>query len=210
VRTPERALLVLAHPREDSLTARAALRARARLEAGGATVDVLDLHAEGFDPRMTPADEPDWADRDKEYSAEVVAHLRRVAAADTIVVVFPVWWFGLPAILKGWFDRVWNYGETYGRSRPRLAGKRMRWLGLTGYGREHFTDGGWDELLDRQLRVGISQFCGIDDAVVRLVHGSVPGRGGDAADHVLTVLAAADAALDDLLGDHAGAPVASG
>ncbi|WP_219414609.1 NAD(P)H-dependent oxidoreductase [Pseudonocardia nigra] len=105
-------------------------------------------------------------------------------------------------------DRVWNHGFAYGRSAPRLAGKRMRWLGLTGYGREHFAAGGWDALLDRQLRVGISRFCGIDDARVRLVHGTVPA--GDDSGHVRGVLAAADAALDDLLGDHAAEPVPVG
>jgi putative NADPH-quinone reductase len=43
-----------------------------------------------------------------------------------------VYWQNVPAILKGWIDRVWNYGFAYGRSRPRLAGKRMLWLSLAG------------------------------------------------------------------------------
>ncbi|MEU0939133.1 NAD(P)H oxidoreductase [Embleya sp. NPDC005971] len=164
------ALVVHAHPRADSLTARVAARVRARLSADGHTVDVLDLHADGFDPRMTVEDEPDWADRDKVYSAEVRAHMARIEAADTIVVVFPVWWFGLPALLQGWIDRVWNHGFAYGRSRPRLAGKRMLWLGLTGYSHEHFAKGGWDDLLDRRLRIGISDFAGIEETRVHLFH----------------------------------------
>lgn len=188
------ALLVLAHPRSDSLTARIAARAHDRLTAGGHTVDVLDLHAEGFDPRMTTEDEPDWADRDKRYSPEVQAHIARVEAADTVVVVFPVWWFGLPALLKGWIDRVWNYGFAYGRSRPRLAGTRMQWIGLAGYSREHFTKGGWDELLDRQLRVGISEFCGIRDARVHLVYDTVATGARDD-----TLLDSADQALSAFL-----------
>ena len=74
-------LLVVAHPRTDSLTAAVAARTRARLLAEGHTVDLLDLAAEGFDPRMTPEDEPDWADRDKKYSPEVHAHMDRIVAA---------------------------------------------------------------------------------------------------------------------------------
>ncbi|MEU5429540.1 NAD(P)H oxidoreductase [Streptomyces olivoreticuli] len=167
------ALLVLAHPRGDSLTARIAHRTRERLAADGYTVDLLDLYAEGFDPRTGPEDEPDWADRDKEYSPEARAHMARIDTADTIVVVFPVWWFGLPAILKGWIDRVWNYGFAYGRSRPRLGAKRMLWLGLSSYPREQFAELGWDTLIDRQLRVGISEFCGIEDASVAFVHDSL-------------------------------------
>ncbi|MET9514150.1 NAD(P)H oxidoreductase [Streptomyces sp. NPDC002994] len=167
------ALLVVTHPRPDSLTAQLAERARVRLAEDGYSVDVLDLHAEDFDPRMIPADEPDWADLDKEYSPEVRAHMRRVEAADTIVVVFPLWWFGLPAILKGWVDRVWNNGFAYGRRVPRLRGKRMLWLGLVAYEEAEFAELGWHEMVGRQLRVGISEYCGIEDAKVHFVYDSL-------------------------------------
>ncbi|WTW95931.1 NAD(P)H oxidoreductase [Streptomycetaceae bacterium NBC_01309] len=187
-----RALLVVAHPRSDALTAAVARRTRDRLADGGYDVDVLDLYAEGFDPRLGPDDEPDWTDRDKVYSAEVRGHQRRVDAADVIVAVFPVWWFGLPAILKGWIDRVWGYGFAYGRSRPRLAAKRMAWIGLAGYGREHFVANGWDEVLERTLRVGISEFCGIRDVSVTLLYDSLESSS--------TLITDADAAVDALLG----------
>ncbi|MFD9561789.1 NAD(P)H oxidoreductase [Streptomyces sp. NPDC059994] len=188
----QHALLVLAHPRGDSLTAQIAHRARERLVDAGYTVDLLDLYAEDFDPRTGPEDEPDWADRDKEYSPEVRSHMDRIDTADTIVVVFPLWWFGLPAILKGWIDRVWNYGFAYGRSRPRLGTKRMLWLGLSSYPREQFAELGWDTLIERQLRVGVSEFCGIKDTSVEFVHDSLSvGSQG---------LAAADSALAAFLG----------
>ncbi|WP_329403951.1 NAD(P)H oxidoreductase [Streptomyces melanogenes] len=188
----QHALLVVAHPRADSLTAQIAQRARARLVDDGYTVDLLDLYAEDFDPRTGPEDEPDWADRDKPYSPEARSHMARIDTADAIVVVFPVWWFGLPAILKGWIDRVWNYGFAYGRSSPRLGAKRMLWLGLSSYPREQFAELGWDAVMERQLRVGVSEFCGIKDASVEFVHDSlsVGPRG----------LAAADTALAAFLG----------
>ncbi|MFF2044535.1 NAD(P)H oxidoreductase [Kitasatospora sp. NPDC058170] len=181
------ALLVLAHPRTDSLTAQLAHRSRARLEAAGFTVDLLDLHAEGFDPRMSPQDEPDWADQDKRYSAEVRAQMRRIDAADVIVAVFPLWWFGLPAILKGWIDRVWNHGFAYGRSSPRLQGKRMLWIPLAAYPQDRFEELGWAGLVDRLLREGISAYCGIEDASVHFVHDSLTAgeKGLDAADDAL-------------------------
>ncbi|MER7055213.1 NAD(P)H oxidoreductase [Streptomyces sp. NPDC000351] len=173
------ALLVHAHPRPDSLTAQLAHRAHARLTADGFTVDVLDLHAEGFDPRMTPEDEPDWADPGKEYSPEVRAHMRRVAVADTIVVVFPLWWFGPPAILKGWIDRVWNHGFAYGSARARLRDKRMLWISLVSYTRGQFAELDWEGPVTRTLRAGISNFCGIEDAAVHLVYDSL--NAGEAA-----------------------------
>lgn len=89
--TTRHTLLVVAHPRADSLTAQVAGHLHARVKDAGGTVDVLDLYAEGFDPRLTPADEPDREDREKRYSPEVHAHMDRIAAADEIVVVFPVW-----------------------------------------------------------------------------------------------------------------------
>ncbi|MGW4895615.1 NAD(P)H oxidoreductase [Kitasatospora sp. NPDC004240] len=185
-----RTLLVVAHPRPDSLTAQLADRARKRLLAAGHEVDLLDLHAEGFDPRMTPEDEPDWADPDKRYSPLVHAHLRRIEAADTIVVVFPLWWFGLPAILKGWIDRVWNNGLTYGRSPAPLHGRRMLWIALAAYQAESFTGQGWREPVTRILREGISVYCGIEDATVHFVHDTL--EAGAAA------LEAADPAVDAL------------
>ncbi|GAA0430486.1 hypothetical protein Aca07nite_39290 [Actinoplanes capillaceus] len=162
------ALVVLAHPRPDSLTAATAARARDRLVADGHTVDLLDLYREGFDPSLLPEDEPDWADAAKTYSPEVRAHMARVAAADVIVVVFPVWWWGLPAMAKGWVDRVWNRGFAYEPST--LHGKRMRWVGLAAGPAAHYATHGFDKILDLQLRVGVSEYCGITDATVHLIH----------------------------------------
>ncbi|QKW36900.1 NAD(P)H oxidoreductase [Actinomadura sp. NAK00032] len=186
------ALLVVGHHRADSLTAHIADRTRVRLEKDGHTVDVLDLHAEGFDPRMTVTDEPDWDDRDKIYSAEVRAHMRRIDASGLVIVVFPVWWYGLPAVLKGWIDRVWNYGFAYGRRTARLGGKRMLWLALAGQSREEYAGHGLGDALAHQLRVGISNYCGITDVAVRFVHDTVsPVAPGPAT--------AADDALEEFL-----------
>ncbi|MFB7832801.1 NAD(P)H oxidoreductase [Streptomyces sp. NPDC056056] len=165
-------LLVLAHPRTDSLTAQVAARLHARIKGEGGTVDVLDLYAEGFDPALRPEDEPDWENREKVYSPEVRAHMDRVLAADDIVVVFPVWWFTPPAILKGWIDRVWNYGFAYGRSRPRLAGKRLLWLALMGGTPEEIARLGMTDALGLMLVTGISEFCGLPDARLRVLHGT--------------------------------------
>lgn len=162
------ALVVSCHPRSDSLTAATSARAGDRLVADGHTVDLLDLYAERFDPSLLPEDEPDWSDHAKEYSAEVQAHMTRVTAADVIVVVFPVWWFSLPAMAKGWVDRVWNRGFAYEPST--LHGKRMLWVGLAGGSATAYAAHGFDKALDLQLRVGISEFCGITDTTVHLVY----------------------------------------
>ncbi|KKB76341.1 NAD(P)H dehydrogenase [Devosia limi DSM 17137] len=111
------ALLVLAHPLRDSLCAHLAGVTATALQQRGASVDVLDLYAEGFDPLLsasertnhygTPAPTPD-----------IIAQQARLAAADVLVLVFPTWWFAVPAILKGWFDRVWAPGFAYDHGTP--------------------------------------------------------------------------------------------
>ncbi|MFR9749852.1 NAD(P)H oxidoreductase [Nocardia sp. 004] len=170
------ALVVIAHPRPDSLTAHIAELSTRRLTAAGYRIDLLDLHAENFDPRMTAADLPAWGNREKTYSPEVENHMRRILAADVIVAVFPVYWMQVPAILKGWIDRVWNYGFAYGRSKPRLAGKRMLWLGLAGVADD---DAGVELLqgaLSAQLNDGIAYYCGLTDSSVGLLPGAEEKR----------------------------------
>lgn len=163
------ALVVVSHHRPDSLTVHIGNVVAGRLKEEGYDVDFLDLNAEGFDPRMTVADQPDWGDREKAYSPEVRAHMERIAAADLIVPVFPVYWNAPPALLKGWIDRVWNYGFSYGRSKPRLAGKRMLWIGTAGAaeGDDYWTS--LRDILDRTLRDGVSHYNGITEAAVEIL-----------------------------------------
>ncbi|MFD9550295.1 NAD(P)H oxidoreductase [Nocardia salmonicida] len=163
------ALVVLGHHRSDSLSAHVADRAVGRLTDAGYTVDFLDLHAENFDPRMTVADQPEWGNRDKVYSPTAEAHMRRLLAADVVVVVFPVYWQSVPALLKGWIDAVWNYGFAYGRSKPRLAGKRILWLGLAGATADDAIVPGMQQLLEAQLNEGLAYYSGFADSRVGLL-----------------------------------------
>ncbi|QQR36396.1 NAD(P)H-dependent oxidoreductase [Devosia oryziradicis] len=118
------ALVVLAHPLGDSLCAHLAREAIDALRARGARVDVLDLYAEDFQPALTAA-ERRLHYATPEPGPEIVALQQRLANADTLVLVFPTWWFSMPAILKGWFDRVWapKFAFEHGTPiRPLLTG----------------------------------------------------------------------------------------
>jgi len=133
-----RLLLVLAHPLADSFAAAVAQAARDTLIANGHEVDWLDLYREGFDPRLSPAERGGYFD--DPYDASAVAPLvERLQAAEGLVLVFPQWWFGFPAILKGWFDRVFAPGVAFahdpagGRILPRLGNiRRLHALTTTG------------------------------------------------------------------------------
>ena len=100
-----RLLLILAHPVADSFAAAVAETAHAALAARGHEVDRLDLYAEQFEPRLSAAEHRAYFREPYDASA-VAPHIARLQAADGLVLVFPTWWFGFPAILKGYFDRV--------------------------------------------------------------------------------------------------------
>ncbi|MFI6956572.1 NAD(P)H oxidoreductase [Nocardia sp. NPDC050408] len=169
------ALVVVAHHRTDSLTTYTARRAAEQLQEAGYHVDELNLYSEGFDPRMTVEDEPDWDNREKTYSVEVESHMKRLLKADLVVAVFPIWWVHIPAILKGWIDRVWNYGLAYGRSQPRLAGKRMLWLALSS-ATDDFALDFIRSALDVSLNQGVAYYSGFDFSTVGLLPDSEEHR----------------------------------
>ena len=106
----ERIYLVWAHPRHDSLTAHIADAIHQRAMERKIQVTELDLYRRNFNPVMTSEDEPDWKNMDKRYSPEVHQLYSELLEHDTLVVVFPLWWYSFPAMLKGYIDRVWNNG----------------------------------------------------------------------------------------------------
>jgi NAD(P)H dehydrogenase (quinone) len=148
-------LWVVAHPEPRSLTGVLAAEGRAALEEQGHEVEVSDLYAMQWDPVLTRADYGlDEDDRlfvstesRRAFDAgtlppEIRAEQAKLRRADVLVLQFPLWWFGMPAILKGWVDRVFVEGFAYGvrgadgRTRRYgdgvLAGKRALVVTTTG------------------------------------------------------------------------------
>jgi NAD(P)H dehydrogenase (quinone) len=164
-----RALVIWTHPRTDSLTAAVTADVIGELTAQGVEVDELDLHRERFDPVLWEADEPDWNDLDKQYTPEVMNLAARTKAADALVFVFPVWWYSMPAIMKGYIDRVWNNGLFYGGGR-RSGISAVRWIGLAGESAESFRKREYDAMITRHLNVGIANLCGVQDSRVELLY----------------------------------------
>ena len=124
-------LLVVAHPRPGSLTHQFAAVFAEAAAVQGHRFEWADLAAEGFDPAMPVADEPDWDDPERRYSAALQAEMARVERNEASVLIYPVWWWSMPALLKGWIDRVWNHGWAYGGDR-RFPQRRVWSIGLAG------------------------------------------------------------------------------
>ncbi|MDU8942976.1 NAD(P)H-dependent oxidoreductase [Ovoidimarina sediminis] len=100
-----RALVVYCHPNPTSYTAAVRDRVIDRLEAVGAEIRLRDLYRDGFDPRLKPEELVSYAD-EACNTAGVAEHVADLRWCDTLIFIYPTWWYGLPAVLKGWLDRV--------------------------------------------------------------------------------------------------------
>ena len=119
-------------PHERSFSAALLAAAIRGLERSGHTVDTIDLMADGFDPVMSRADLVGW--RTGAAGDPLVAgYQQRVAAADHILFVFPTWWMSMPAMTKGFLDRVLTKGFAFEEPKPggALVRKLTRLRGVT-------------------------------------------------------------------------------
>ena len=107
-----RTLVIYAHPEECSFVGALHVRICERLRARGHEIDDLDLYAERFDPVMSRFTYDHYLNTDANR-AEVVVYVERLLTAQALVLVYPVWHDGLPAILKGFIDRVFLPGVIF-------------------------------------------------------------------------------------------------
>ncbi|WP_050930272.1 NAD(P)H-dependent oxidoreductase [Aestuariivita boseongensis] len=100
-----RALVIYCHPRPDSFTAAVRDRVLDKLRAVGAEIRMQDLYAMRFDPVMSGTEHRAY-ENEAVNQAPVAAEIADLTWCDTLIFVYPTWWYGLPAMLKGWLDRV--------------------------------------------------------------------------------------------------------
>lgn len=140
--TSRRILIVLAHPEPQSLNGHMARLAQETFQQQGHQVTVSDLYAMKFDPVsdrrnfLTTANadiynqqaEETFASAHEGYQPQLQAEMDKLAQADALILQFPIWWLGMPAIMKGWVDRTFAVGRAYGGGKyfeqGRFAGKR--------------------------------------------------------------------------------------
>jgi NAD(P)H dehydrogenase (quinone) len=136
-----RILVVFAHPVETSFVSALHVRVVEILRSRQHIVDDLDLHAEKFDPVMSREGLLHYVDTSAN-TREVESYVRRLEAAEALVLVFPVWFDGLPAIMQGYFQRVFLPGvatriDQAGLFHPNLQHiKRMAAVCAYGEGRQ--------------------------------------------------------------------------
>lgn len=176
-------LLVLAHPEPKSFSAALFQQASASLEAMQHNVVTSDLCAMNFNPvsnrqnfidvfdqdYLTLQAEENHASETGGFSADIETEMRKVEAADLMILHFPLWWFSMPAILKGWVDRVFAFGRMYGTGRMYekgvFKGKRAMLTLTTGGPQSIYVPGGFNgdiHTIIRPIERGILQFLGFD------------------------------------------------
>jgi NAD(P)H dehydrogenase (quinone) len=160
-----RNLVVISHPDPDSLThAVADAVARGlRQSDPGEGVEIADLAAERFDPRQTARDLAVHL-QTATPAPDVLAEQARIDRADRLVLVYPVYWWSFPALMKGWIDRVftngWAYGYDAGGDRKKLRRLEVVLVAVAGADAGTYARHGYFGAMRTQIDHGIFDYCG--------------------------------------------------
>ena len=186
--------IVYAHAEPKSFNGALLQAAQDTLLAAGHAVVVSDLYVMPFNPvsdrrNFTTVKNAAYFKQQIEelnatevggFAPDVEAELRKMEACDLMIWQFPLWWFGLPGILKGWVDRVFVMGRTYGGERfyenGVFKGKRAMLSLTTGGPESAYRKGAWNGDIDAILRPvqrGILRFTGWDVLTPHIVYAPV-------------------------------------
>lgn len=155
-------LIVTAHPDQNSLTAGIARQLQDVLQPDA--VELADLAAEDFDPRFRAADR-DCYHGVGDVPADIAREHRRLDDADHLVLVFPVYWWSMPALMKGWIDRVFINGWAFDNdaiegTRRNLGRLTIHLLLVAGDSADTYERHGYEQAILTQIGHGIVDYCG--------------------------------------------------
>jgi NAD(P)H dehydrogenase (quinone) len=190
-----RVLIVHAHPDPQSFNAALTNAAVEQLESDGHEVQVSDLYDMGWNAVISESDFETRVDLDHFKVAyeqtqavengtqahDIQSEQAKVLWADLVIFQFPLWWFGMPAILKGWVDRVWARGFAYLAGRKydtgMLAGRKALVCVTTGTSEDTYAPDGIDgAMIDHlwPIHNGVFRYTGFDVVSPYVVY--MPGR----------------------------------
>ncbi|WP_372089115.1 NAD(P)H-dependent oxidoreductase [Tistrella mobilis] len=174
------ALIVLSHPDPGSLTHAVAARIADGVTEAGHSATRADLAAEGFDPRFSAADFAAHRGR-APIPVDIRAEQQRIDQADALVLVYPVYWWSMPGLLKGWIDRVfsngWAYDDRSGDGIRKLLGRLpVHLVALGGADLRTYARHGYFGAMRTQIDHGIFDYCGAPVATTELMVDTDPGE----------------------------------
>jgi NAD(P)H dehydrogenase (quinone) len=181
-----KANIVFAHAGKDSFSHQILHRVSHTLDDLNISYTVRDLYNMNFQPVFGP-DDMRLVEQGK-VSQDIEEEQILVTEADTLIMIYPVWWWSQPAILKGWIDRVFtlNYAFRYTPDGPvgLLTGKRAFVFTTTRESAEEMRKKGLDVVIERQVKEGILAFSGFSP-VTFINFAEVPDMSDDAKENVL-------------------------
>lgn len=158
-------LLIYACQNQESLCAFFKNEAMAIAKRRGHRVVLRDLYEMGFDPVLRE-EELSALHQEGLLSPAVVEEQKWISWADLLLFIYPIWWWDRPAILKGWFDRVWTQGFSFkvGKTGVEglLRGKRAAILRSAGQPQVFYERSGGELALYHGLKDGALAFCGVE------------------------------------------------
>jgi NAD(P)H dehydrogenase (quinone) len=158
------ALVVVAHPDPNSLSHAVAQALADGVSGSDHSVEIADLAREGFDPRFSLNDLAVHR-REIAQPADIAAEQARVDRADALVLVYPIYWWSMPALMKGWIDRVFSNGWAYEELEDMKTVKKLEHLpvhlvALAGADMRTFARHGYYGAMKTQIDHGIFGYCG--------------------------------------------------
>lgn len=156
-------LIIFAHPNKNSLNTQLKDTLVSSLLERDHQLEVRDLYHIGFDPVLSLEDME--GQRRGEVARDVLTEQQFIEWADSLIFIHPIWWTGLPAMMKGYIDRVFSYGFAYrydqGQQKGLLTGKQVTIINTHGKSTDQYRDNGIGEALARTSDLGIYQYCGL-------------------------------------------------
>ncbi len=157
-------LIIYAHPREKSFNQAILKRAESVLAELRQNVKIRDLYALGFNPSLS-ADDQNQLDQGI-IPPDIKAEQEFISWAEYIIVIHPIWWFGMPAIMKGYIDRVMISGFAYVYEENQMKGllddKKVLLINTTGTPELMMEKKGITKVLQASIDKGIYEFCGME------------------------------------------------
>ncbi|MCH7337036.1 NAD(P)H-dependent oxidoreductase [Acinetobacter sp. NIPH 2699] len=168
------ALIVITHPDSTSLSHQISNHIANLLIQQGMNVEIADLYQEEFKPAITIPDLGAYRGQ-QALGADILFEQTRFDRADIVYFVFPVYWWSVPALLKGWFERVFTHGWAYqiddqGTLVGQLKKIPVKLIGTGTGDQAGYDKHGYSKAIHTQIVEGIFGFCGNQDVQTSILY----------------------------------------
>lgn len=158
-------LIVVTHFNPASFTHAIVDVVKAKAEKNNETVEVIDLYADNFNP-VLGVEDIQWMYQGGEVPTDIKAYQDQIKKADKLTVIYPIWWAQMPAMLKGFVDRVFTMGFAFiydeNGATPLLTGKKAHIITCSGSPNDYYESTGMHSAIKKTIDNGVFEFCGYE------------------------------------------------